>query len=52
MPAGRLIPAKEIVMEQKKKRTKEQKVKAIERSIRKFGDYDGKKKVALKELGK
>jgi len=36
----------------KRKRTKEQAAKALERSIRKFGDYDKAKKAKLKELRK
>ena len=31
-------------------KSKEQQIKAIKRSIKKFGDYDGKKAKALKAL--
>jgi hypothetical protein len=34
----------------KDKRTKKQNMKALQRSIRKFGDSDGKRTQALKEL--
>jgi uncharacterized lipoprotein YehR (DUF1307 family) len=34
----------------RQKRTKEQAEKALKRSIRKFGDIDGSRKKALKEL--
>jgi len=34
----------------KKNKTKEQKIKAIQRSIRKFGDHDGKKKAILNSI--
>jgi len=34
----------------KDKRTKKQNIKAIQRSIRKFGDSEGKRSETLKEL--
>lgn len=34
----------------KDKRTKKQNIKAIQRSIRKFGDADGKRSEMLREL--
>lgn len=37
-------------MSNKQKRSKEQNIKAVKRSIRKFGDSDGKRKQALSEL--
>lgn len=35
-----------------KKRTKSQRIAALKRSIRKFGDHDGKKEKLLKSLEK
>lgn len=37
-------------MKQKKERTKEERIRALEKSIEKFGDYDGSKTKKLKEL--
>jgi hypothetical protein len=37
-------------MSKKTKRTKAEKIAHIKRSIKKFGDYDGKRKDLLKEL--
>ena len=38
-------------MSKKAKRTPEQAKKAIKRAIRKFGDFDGKRKTELEKVG-